>query len=258
MQDFERQLTGDQLLASLPKIRRKIAASSACSKQLHELPSAELHFAEPVRCGRWIHHERMRDFTVHGELQRRRLRAAPTIEYFKKDLAEYSPRYAGPALGHEGSIAAASEGRRCRVVFTEYEFRWTQGRVRHEVPHEQRERLSLGTPSSLNGSHGVHDAQADFNGNIWFSNNVASKFISVGRIDTKTGRSATSRCLISKQCRSGARDRQGRAGNSLVQYQHECTDPNALGRLDPATEKVEIFTTPKGMTEVTSRHEYGC
>jgi len=29
------------------------------------------------------------------------------------------------------------------------------------------------------------------------------------------------------------------------------TGPNALGRLDPATEKVEIFTTPKGMTEVT-------
>ena len=46
---------------------------------------------------------------------------------------------------------------------------------------------SLGTPTSFWGQHGVHDAQADLDGNIWFSVNVPNPYASLGRVDAKTG-----------------------------------------------------------------------
>jgi len=46
---------------------------------------------------------------------------------------------------------------------------------------------SLGTPTSFFGNHGVHDAQADLEGNIWFSVNVPNPYASIGRVDAKTG-----------------------------------------------------------------------
>src|SRR5258708_24386274 len=77
-------------------------------------------------------------------------------------------------------------GDAARVVFTEYEVPLDPGGGSDtKYPTNNGSDWSLGTPSSLNGSHGGDDAQADFNGNIWFSNNVASKFLSVGRIDTR-------------------------------------------------------------------------
>ena len=46
---------------------------------------------------------------------------------------------------------------------------------------------SLGTPSNTNGRTGVHDAQADLDGNLWYTYSYPSRTTTVGRIDAKTG-----------------------------------------------------------------------
>jgi streptogramin lyase/mono/diheme cytochrome c family protein len=256
MTDFERQLTGDQLLASLPEDtpedrRLKRVFRNNCTS-CHQ-PNYILQ--NRFDADGWIAiMNAMRDFTVTGNYNGEDSPAAPTIEYFKKDLAAYLAKVRGPGpTAMKFKLRPRPRGDAARVVFTEYEVPLDPGSgFDTKYPTNNGSDWSLGTPSALNGSHGVHDAQADFNGNIWFSNNVASKLISVGRIDSKTGEV---RYIKVPDLKGNAalghgivRDAQGILWFNINM---NGTGPNALGRLDPTTEKVEVFTTPKGMTEVT-------
>src|SRR6266702_1782577 len=79
-------------------------------------------------------------------------------------------------------------GEAARAVFTEYEVPIAPDeKSGTEYITNDGSDWSLGTPSSLSGAHGIHDAQADLNGNIWFSYNVSNHDISLGRVDAKTG-----------------------------------------------------------------------
>jgi streptogramin lyase len=256
MKDFERQLTGDQLLASLPEDtpedrRLKRVFRNNCTS-CHQ-PNYILQ--NRFDADGWIAiMNAMRDFTVTGNYNGEDSAAAPTIEYFKKDLAEYLAKVRGPGpSAMKFNLRPRPRGDAARVVFAEYEIPLDPGSgFDTKYPTNNGSDWSLGTPSSLNGSHGVHDAQADFNGNIWFSNNVASKLISVGRIDAKTGEVRYIKVPDFKGNASLGhgivRDTQGILWFNI---NRNGTGPNALGRLDPATEKVDIFTTPNGMTQVT-------
>jgi streptogramin lyase/mono/diheme cytochrome c family protein len=256
LKDFERQLTGDQLLASLPEDtqedrRLKRVFRNNCTS-CHQ-PNYILQ--NKFDADGWIAiMNAMRDFTVTGNYNGEDSPAAPTIEYFKKDLAAYLAKVRGPGpSAMKFNLRARPRGEAARVVFTEYEVPLDPGSgFDTKYPTNNGSDWSLGTPSALNGSHGVHDAQADFSGNIWFSNNVASKLISVGRIDAKTGEV---RYIKVPDFKGNAalghgivRDAQGILWFNINM---NGTGPNALGRLDPQTEKVEIFTTPQGMTQVT-------
>jgi streptogramin lyase len=256
MKDFERQLTGDQLLASLPDA----TPEDRRLKQVFRNNCAGCHQPNYILQNRfdadgWIAiMNAMRDFTVMGSYMGDDSPAAPTIEYFKKDLAAYLAKVRGPGpSAMKFKLRPRPSGDAARVVFTEYDVPLDPGGgFDTNYPTNNGSDWSLGTPSALNGNHGVHDAQADFNGNIWFSNNVASRLISVGRIDARTGEV---RYIKVPDLRGNAalghgivRDAQGILWFNINM---NGTGPNALGRLDPATEKVEKFTTPKGMTQVT-------
>ncbi len=256
MKDFERQLTGDQLLASLPEDtpedrRLKRVFRNNCTS-CHQ-PNYILQ--NRFDADGWIAiMNAMRDFTVTGNYMGDDSPAAPTIEYFKNDLAAYLAKVRGPGpSAMKFNLRPRPKGDAARVVFTEYEVPLDPGSgFDTKYPTNNGSDWSLGTPSALNGSHGVHDAQADFNGNIWFSNNVASKLISVGRIDAKTGEV---RYIKVPDFRGNAALGHGivRDARGILWFNINMngTGPNALGRLEPATEKVDVFTTPKGMTEVT-------
>jgi streptogramin lyase/mono/diheme cytochrome c family protein len=257
MKDFERQLTGDQILASLPADtpedrRLKRVFTNNCTSCHQPNYILQNRFDEDG----WIAiMNAMRDFTVTGNYNGEDSAAAPTIEYFEKDLAAYLAKVRGPGpTTMKFKVRPRPTGDVARVVFTEYEVPLDpEGRFDTKYPTNDGSDWSLGTPSSLNGSHGVHDAQADFNGNIWFSNNVASRVISLGRVDAKTGEV---RYIKIPDQRGNAAIGHGivRDAQGILWFNINMngTGPNALGRLDPATEKVEIFTTPKGMTPVTS------
>jgi streptogramin lyase len=256
MKDFERQLTGDQILASLPEDtpedrRLKRVFRNNCTS-CHQ-PNYILQ--NRFDADGWIAiMNAMRDFTVTGNYNGEDSPAAPTIEYFKRDLATYLAKVRGPGpSAMKFNLRPRPRGEAARVVFTEYDVPLDPGSgADTKYPTNNGSDWSLGTPSALNGSHGVHDAQADFNGNIWFSNNVASQLISVGRIDAKSGEV---RYIKVPDFKGNAalghaivRDAQGILWFNINM---NGTGPNALGRLDPETEKVDIFTTPKDMTQVT-------
>jgi len=256
LKDFERQLTGDQLLASLPEDtpedrRLKRVFRNNCTS-CHQ-PNYILQ--NKFDADGWVAiMNAMRDFTVTGNYNGEDSPAAPTIEYFKKDLANYLAKVRGPGpSAMKFNLRPRPRGEAARVVFTEYEVPLDPGSgFDTKYPTNNGSDWSQGTPSALNGSHGVHDAQADFNGNIWFSNNVASKLISVGRIDAKTGEV---RYIKVPDFKGNAALGHGivRDAEGILWFNINMngTGPNALGRLDPETEKVEVFTTPQGMTAVT-------
>jgi streptogramin lyase len=103
-----------------------------------------------------------------------------------------------------------------------------------------------GTPSGVMPGFGVHDSWLDIDGNLWFTSNVPTKYLTIGRIDTKTG-------AVTPFKVPGA--------NGLAAVTHGMTrDPNGiiwfnvnpgrggLGRLDPKSETIEVFIPPDGMS----------
>jgi streptogramin lyase len=256
LKDFERQLTGDQLLASLPED----TPEDRRMKRLFRNNCTSCHQPNYILQNRfdadgWVSIlNAMRSFTVVGNYTGEDAPVQGGIEYFKKDLAAYLAKVRGPEPSPmKFKLRARPAGDAARVVFTEYEVPLDPS-YPHETPYPTNNGSdwSLGTPSSLNGNHGVHDAQADLNGNIWYTNNVASKVISIGRVDARSGE--VRYIKIPDQLGNAAvghgivRDAQGMLWFNINM---NGTAPNALGKLDPNTEKVEVFPTPKGMTPPT-------
>ena len=256
LQDFERQLTGDQILPSLPEA----TPEDRRMKRLFRNTCTSCHQPNYILQNRfdadgWIAiMNAMRDFTVTGNYNGEDSPPQPIIEYFKPELAAYLAKVRGPGPSTMNfKVRPRPSGEAARVVFTEYDVPLDQTiGYDTQYPTNNGSDWSLGTPSALNGAHGVHDAQADFNGNIWYSNNVSSRAISVGRIDAKTGEV---RYVKVPDARGSAAVGHGivRDAQGILWFNINMngTAPNALGRLDPVTEKVEVFTTPKGMTPPT-------
>ena len=115
----------------------------------------------------------------------------PVLQYQEKELAAYLARMRGPGTSPmEFKVQPRPTGEAARVVFTEYDvpvdWSWDK-EIMGGVASNDGSDWSLGAPSELNGLRGVHDAQADMSGNIWFSYNGVSTDRTIARIDAKTG-----------------------------------------------------------------------
>src|SRR5436305_1697854 len=87
------------------------------------------------------------------------------IEHSQKELAAYLARARGPGeTSMKFKARPRPTGEAARAVFKEYDFPMEGG----HAPSNDGSDWSLGTPSGLNHLNGVHDAQADLDGNIWF------------------------------------------------------------------------------------------
>src|SRR5690348_12294048 len=258
LKDFQRQLTGDQLLASLPDStpgdrRLKRIFRNSCTSCHQPNYVLQEHFDT---AGWTAILDLMKRVNVAGGYLGEKSEAAPIIDFHEKELAAYLARISGPeATAMKFKIRPRPTGEAARAVFTEY-----------EVPIAPDEKSgtayvtndgsdwSLGTPSSLSGAHGIHDAQADLNGNIWFSYNVSNHDISLGRVDAKTGALKTFKVPgLHGTAANGhglTRDRQG-----ILWFNMTAGVEGGQGRLakiDPVSEKIEVFDVPQGMTGPTA------
>jgi len=104
----------------------------------------------------------------------------------------------------------------------------------------------------LNGLRGVHDALADFNGNIWFTYSVPSEKRTFGKIDARTGKvtdfKLPGRSGLAASSHGITRDEHGILWFNVSGGADAEGAAGGLARLDPATEKVEVFNPPKGMS----------
>jgi streptogramin lyase len=255
LNDFYAQLSGDQVIASLPHAtpddqRMQNIIRNNCTGC--HTPSFPLQhkFDE---AGWTAMLDLMKHVNVLGVYQGPSSKPNDVIESHEKELASYLARARGPEQTSMNfdHLRPRPSGEAARVVIKEY-----------SVPLDLDEAppntymindgsdWMKGTPSDIGGGHGVHDAQMDLDGNLWFTHNTPTKYTTVGRIDGKTGevRSIKLAGLDGNAANSHGiiRDPNGilwfNVGPTVVPRK------GGLARLDPKTEKVEIYMPADSMS----------
>jgi streptogramin lyase len=137
-------------------------------------------------------------------------------------------------------------GEAARVAFKEYDFPMEGG---HTMSNDGSD-WSLGSPSGMNHVAGVHDAQLDFDGNIWITFSHTSHETTIAKIDAKTGAVKNFRLDDVRGIATGThgitRDENGMLWfntRSHVQRGH-----GGLGKVDPKTEKITVYIPSKTTT----------
>jgi streptogramin lyase len=258
VKDFQKQLTGDQLLASLPdgtpddrRLKRVFRNSCTSCHQPNYILQERFDVA-----GWTAILDLMKRVNVAGGYLGEKSEPAPIIDFHEKELAAYLARVSGPQPSAMNfKLRPRPTGEAARAVFTEYEVPIAPDeKSGTEYITNDGSDWSLGTPSSLSGAHGIHDAQADLNGNIWFSYNVSNHDISLGKVDAKTGALKTFKVPglhgFAANGHGITRDQQGNLWFNVSAGVEG--GPGRLAKVDPVTEKIEVFTPPQGMTGPTT------
>jgi streptogramin lyase len=178
----------------------------------------------------------------------------PVMAYYKRELATYLAEVRGPGPSTmELKLHARPRGEAARAVITEYTLPIADPDAYptdNGFPSNDGTLWSLGTPSALNGSRGLHDTQTDRNGNIWFTTSEPSYTRTVSMIDAKTGKVTDIKVPglngLAAPTHGLAMDPNGILWATVI------GDPRGGGgnllRVDPATMKYEVIVPPKGMS----------
>jgi len=245
--DFERQLPGDLVIASLPDAtpedaRLKNLVHNNCTG-CHTPNYPLQHKFDAAGWSAII--DLMKHVNVSG-VYLGPDRTNGVLDHNQKELAAYLERARGPGeTSMKFKLRPRPSGEAARVVFKEYD---VPLQVDSNMPRKEDLKdgsdWSQGTPSRVGSL--VHDSWADLDGNIWFTSNVPNHTTSLGRIDATTG--AVEMLKVNGQ-------------NGMAANTHGMTrDPNgiiwfnvnpgkgSLGRLDPKTEQIQVFQPPSGMS----------
>lgn len=118
------------------------------------------------------------------------MRKNGTIDSHIEELAIYLAQARGPAPTTMDffHMRSSPRGEAARVVFKEYDVPVDTSEPQDYVynPNDGRN-WSYGTPSKFFGHVGMHDAQADFYGNVWFTHADSSWTLTISHINEKIG-----------------------------------------------------------------------
>jgi len=250
MQDFVRQLPGDVLLAALPgdtpeDFRMKTQVRKNCTG-CHSASYPLQHKFDEAGWNAVL--DLMKHVNVLGNYLGPDHKATPNIEFHQKELAAYLARARGPGESSmKIKLGPRPSGEAARAVFREYDF---PKEIDADIPSNDGSDWSLGTPSALNGMVGVHDAQADFDGNLWITYSLPSYDTTIARIEAKTGAVKKFRLDDTRGFAAGshgmARDENGMLWfntRSNVARMH-----GGLGKIDPRSEQLSVYAPPETMS----------
>jgi streptogramin lyase len=253
MKDFSTQLSGDQMLASLPNQtsddrRLKRVFRNSCTSCHQPNYILQNKFDEAG----WIAVlEVMKRVNVAGGYLGANSPIAAPIDFHQKELAAYLAKARGPEpSGMKFKLRARPTGDSARVMFTEYDVPlFAANDAPKQFATNNGSDWSLGTPSSFFGQHGVHDAQSDLDGNIWFSVNVPNPYASLGRVDAKTGETKFFRVDglhgLAANGHGAYRDQKGH-----IWFNISAGEEKGAGRMievDPAAQTLQVYTPPNTM-----------
>ena len=251
--EFTQQLTGDQILASLPdqtpdERRLKRIFRNSCTSCHQPNYILQNKFDEQ---GWTAILETMKRVNVFGGYLGPNSPIAAPIDTHEKELAAYLSRARGPEPSNmKLKLRPRPSGDSARVVFSEYDvpfFTANDGPKKFALNNGSD--WMLGTPTSFFGQHGVHDAQADLDGNIWFSVNVPNPYASLGRVDAKTGETKFFRVDgmngMAANGHGAMRDEHGHIWLNIAPA--EANGPGRMIEVDPATQTLQVYTPPKTM-----------
>jgi streptogramin lyase len=258
LDDFERQLTADQLVRSLPEDTEQ----DRRMKTIFQTNCTSCHQPNYILQNRFDANgwtaviDLMRKVDVVGGYLGPDVDPYPIIDFHEKELAEYLAKARGPGpTSMKFKIRPRPSGEAARAVFTEYDV------PLRPIPADLQKFASndgsnwmLGTPSMLNGNRGIHDVQEDFNHNIWFSYNSPNPEVTIGRVDAVTGELKVfpipGQNGLAAFGHGMVRDK---AGN--IWFNISPAPEGGSGRLamvDPTTQKISVYTPPSGMDGPTT------
>lgn len=252
--DFERQLTGDQLLASLPESTQedremKQVFRSACVG-CHTPAFTLQHRFDAT--GWTAVMDLMKRVNVFGAYQGADAKPDSVIEHNEARLASYLARVRGPGPSEMNfRLRPRPSGEAARVVFREYDVPSDpEGGLADKYMINDGSDWMAGAPSALEGGKYVHDAWPDLDGNIWFTNNTPSHDISIGRVDAATGAVKFLKVPgpngFAANSHGMTRDPQG-----FIWFNIGTVAGHAgLGRLDPKSETITVYVPPDDMPGV--------
>src|SRR5262249_1185728 len=161
-------------------------------------------------------------------------------------LAAYLARARGPGASSMKfeKMRPRPSGEAARAIFHEYDIPVDPEIGEEKTLVQDGSDWSMGTPSRKGSI--IHDAWMDFDGNLWFNSNAPNRKLTIARIDAKTG--------VVKLFK--VEGQKGLAGNSHgmtrdgkgVRSFNVNAGRGALGRVDPKTEKIDVFIPPQSMT----------
>jgi streptogramin lyase len=245
LKDYVRQLPGDAIIAGLPedtehdkKMKRLVRNNcTSCHTPSYTL---QHRFDE---AGWTAIIDLMKMVNVSGVYQGEKAKPNGLLEFNEKDLAAYLARARGPGdSSMKITVPPRPSGEAARVVVREYDVPADvdNSPVRENDGHD----WSLGTPSRIGSL--VHDAWSDLDGNLWYTSNTPNRNLTVGRIDTRTG--AVKQLKVPRANDLAAnthgmfRDKDGNLWFNIN------TSKGGLAKLDPKTEKIEVYLPPQGMS----------
>ena len=246
MKDFVRQLPGDILLAALPsdtpedaRMHRLVRSNcTACHSSSYVL---QHRFDEEgwYKILGW-----MKQVNVYGVKADRP--PQDVIDHNQKELAAYLARARGPGESSMNfdKMRPRPSGEAARVVFREYDVPVNPlSGLPDKTTTNDGSDWALGTPSGIGSV--VHDSWVDRDGNPWFTTNVPNRTSSLTKIDARNGELKNFR-LPGPGGFAGPTHGMTIDPKGLIWFNVN-TGKGGLGRMDPKTEKVDVFTPPDGM-----------
>lgn len=256
--DFNRQLSGDQLVAALPED----TAAHRRMKDVFIRNCTGCHEGNVVLQNRFDGQgwqafiTAMSRIEAYGSFPVGR-RPSPEISHFQKDLAGYLAEMRGPGPSPmQLKVPPRPAGDAARAVVYEYDLPLEAG---GGYSLNNGSDWSAGPSVAAGGALGLHDATLDLNGNIWFTyNQQGSVNRTIGKIDTRTGL-VTDFKYPGQGGRAAVTHGMYRAKDGTIWFTVNTGAPateggdvaGRLGTIDPKTEKLEVFTPAKGMSGVT-------
>jgi streptogramin lyase len=252
IKDFTQQLSGPEWMDSLPgetrQDRRAKAIFAYNCTQCH--PSAyplQNQFDQKGWLAILNLMEQMGVFFWRGP----DVKPKETIHYHKEELAAYLAKYRGPgAPPLKFKLLPRPKGDAARVVMTEYNI--PPAETPDDLVAQDGNDWSEGIPSFGNLAYGTHDIAIDFNGNAWVSQGTQNRNRTFFKVDAKTGKVTAFKLPGENGFAQGTHGVTADQ-NGIIWFDVHTgggvTGHGTLGRVDPATEKIEIFTPPPGIGE---------
>jgi streptogramin lyase len=246
--DYFQQLPGDLAMAALPEAtndekRLKKIVENNCTG-CHQPNFPLQHRFDEAGWSAII--ELMKHVNVSGVYLGADHKAQGVLDHNQQELAAYLARARGPGDSNvKIALRPRPAGETARVVFKEYD-------VPVQADFDAPAKNSMNDGSDwLNGTPSrrgslVHDAWADLDGNLWFTSNVPNHNTTIGRIDAGSGEVK----MFKVPNASGlAANTHGmtRDPNGIIWFNVN-TGRGGLGRVDPKTQKIEVYLPPSNMS----------
>ncbi|MBI2187789.1 MAG: carboxypeptidase regulatory-like domain-containing protein [Acidobacteria bacterium] len=164
-----------------------------------------------------------------------------TVVHYEEELAEYLASVRGPSAPPlTFGLDPRPRGDAARVVITEYDV--PLAGARSERAWNDGSDWSFGWPTASMGARWIHDVVPDNDGNAWGTRDRGPADMTLFKIDTATGQVTGVKVMNGQAIRrshSITKDQNG-----IIWFDG---GDGPLGRLDPKTERIEMFFPPLNM-----------